>query len=123
MRAVRVVMVLAGTLFSAGAVAQDGLSPADRVLARDIFKQLIEINTTDSLGNTPRAARAMAQRLRAAGFAAPDLRVLIGPDATHGNPVARYRGTGPGGHPTVVFAPLDVFPAARRHCCLDAFPS
>src|SRR5205814_9315685 len=79
MRAVRVVMVLAGTLFSAGAAAQDGLSPADRVLARDIFKQLIEINTTDSLGNTPRAARAMAQRLRAAGFAAPDLRVLMDP--------------------------------------------
>src|SRR6266581_3840937 len=75
MRAVRVVLVLAGTLLSAGAAAQDGLSPADRALARDIFKQLIEINTTDSLGNTPRAARAMAQRLRAAGFAAPDVRV------------------------------------------------
>src|SRR2546430_3223647 len=69
MRAVSVVLVLAGTLLSAGAAAQDGLSPADRVLAREIFKQLIEINTTDSLGNTPRAARAMAQRLRAAGFA------------------------------------------------------
>src|ERR1044071_7432981 len=85
MRAVRVVLDLAGTPPPAGAAAQDGLSPADRVLARDIFQQLIEINTTDSLGNTPRAARAMAQRLRAAGFATPDVRVLIGPDATHGN--------------------------------------
>src|SRR5947208_15789695 len=114
MRAVRAVMVLAGTLCSAGAAAQDGLSPADRVLARDIFKRLIEINTTDSLGNTPRAARAMAQRLRAAGFAAPDVRVLIGPDATHGNLVARYRGTGTGVRPIVVFAHLDVVPARRR---------
>src|SRR5947208_14259640 len=111
MRAVRAVMVLAGTLCSAGAAAQDGLSPADRVLARDIFKQLIEINTTDSLGNTPRAARAMARRLVAAGFATPDVRVLIGPDAKHGNLVARYRGTGGGGPPIVVFAPLEVVPA------------
>src|SRR5438477_12765571 len=123
MRAVSVVLVLvlAGTLLSAGAAAQDGLSPADRALARDIFKRLIEINTTDSLGNTPRAARAMAQRLRAAGFAAPDLRVLIGPDATHGNLVARYRGTGTGGRPIVVFAHLDVVPARRSDWSVDPF--
>src|SRR5439155_493715 len=38
---------------------QSGLSDAERRLARDIFRELIEINTTDSLGNTPRAARAM----------------------------------------------------------------
>src|SRR5256886_1713554 len=121
MRAVSVVLVLAGTLLSAGAAAQDGLSPADRVLAREIFKQLIEINTTDSLGNTPRAARAMAQRLRAAGFAAPDVRVLIGPDTTHGNLVARYRGTGTGGRPIVVFAHLDVVPARRTDWSVDPF--
>src|SRR5436305_3812823 len=121
MRAVRVVTVLAGTLFSAGAAAQDGLSPADRVLARDIFRQLIEINTTDSLGNTPRAARAMAQRLRAARVGAPDLRLLIGPAATHGNLAARYRGTGTGGHPIVVFAHLDVVPARRSDWCVDPF--
>src|SRR5437016_17590 len=96
--------VLAGAVRATGAAAQDGLSPADRGLARDIFKQLIEINTTDSLGNTPRAARAMARRLLAAGFPAADVRVLIGPDATHGNLVARYRGTGAGGRPIVVFA-------------------
>src|SRR5947209_14928317 len=116
-----VVAVVLGYGLATGAAAQDGLSPADRVLAREIFKQLIEINTTDSLGNTPRAARAMAQRLRAAGFAAPDLRVLIGPDATHGNLVARYRGTGTGGHPIVVFANLDVVPARRSDWSVDPF--
>src|SRR2546422_5205938 len=57
---------------------QSGLSDADRRLARDIFRELIEINTTDSLGNTPRAARAMARRLVAAGFPAADVQVLIG---------------------------------------------
>src|SRR5438094_7336224 len=121
MRAVRVVTVLAGTLFSAGAAAQDGLSPADRVLARDIFRQLVEINTTDSLGNTPRAARAMAQRLVAAGFPAADVRVLIGPDARHGNLVVRYRGTGTGGRPIIGFAHLDVVPARRADWSVDPF--
>ena len=33
-------------------------------LARDIFKQLIEINTTDSVGNVTTAAEAMAKRLQ-----------------------------------------------------------
>src|SRR5436189_1515030 len=121
MRAVSVVTVLAGTLFSAGAVAQDGLSPADRALARDIFKQLIEINTTDSLGNTPRAARAMAQRLLAAGFPASDVRVLLGPDAKHGNLVARYRGTGAAGETIIVFADLDVVAARRADWSVDPF--
>jgi len=36
--------------------------------AHDIFKQLIEINTTDSVGSTTVAAQAMAQRLLEAGF-------------------------------------------------------
>src|SRR5881397_718196 len=91
---------------------QSGLSDAERRLARDIFRELIEINTTDSLGNTPRAARATAQRLLAAGFPAADVRVLLGPDAKHGNLVARYRGTGAdgGGRPIIVFAHLDVVP-------------
>src|SRR6266700_3733877 len=99
---------------------QSGLSDAERRLARDIFRELIEINTTDSLGNTPRAARAMARRLVAAGFPAADVRVLIGPDAKHGNLVARYRGTG-GGRPIVVFAHLDVVPARRADWSVDPF--
>jgi len=115
--------VLCGALLlvlPAGAAAQTETPAAGRRLARDIFRELIEINTTDSLGNTPRAARAMAQRLLAAGFPAPDVRVLIGPDAKHGNLVARYRGTG-GGRPIVVFAHLDVVPARRADWSVDPF--
>ena len=115
--------VLCGALLlvlPAGGAAQTETPAADRRLARDIFRELIEINTTDSLGNTPRAARAMAQRLLAAGFPAADVRVLIGPDAKHGNLVARYRGTG-GGRPIVVFAHLDVVPARRADWSVDPF--
>src|SRR6266566_727995 len=46
--------------FVPGAGAQN-LSPADQ-MARDIFKQLIEINTTDSVGNVTTAAEARAER-------------------------------------------------------------
>src|SRR5947209_9083735 len=108
-----VVAVVLGYGLATGAAAQDGLSPADRGLARDIFKQLIEINTTDSLGNTPRAARAMAQRLVAAGFPAPDVRVLIGPDATHGNLVAGCRRRATGGRTKSRVAHVD-----RQVSCL-----
>ena len=101
--------------------AQSQASPADRTLARDIFRELIEINTTDSLGNTPRAARAMARRLVAAGFPAADVEVLIGPDPKHGNLVARYRGTGTGGKPIIVFAHMDVVPARRSDWSVDPF--
>src|SRR5437899_891085 len=105
---------------------QSGLSDAERRLARDIFRELIEINTTDSLGNTPRAARAMARRLVAAGFPAADVQVLIGPDPRHGNLVARYRAPGPAGRrmplrPVLVFAHLDVVPARRADWSVDPF--
>src|SRR5213082_3845130 len=62
-------------------------------LSRDIFKQLIEINTTDSIGNITTAAEAMAKRLRDGGFAEGDIRIA-GPNDRKKNLVARFRGTG-----------------------------
>jgi len=120
----RLAVVIAGALlwsFPGRAVAQSEAPSPDRALARDILRELVEINTTDSLGNTPRAARAMARRLVAAGFPAADVRVLIGPDAKHGNLVARYRGTGTGGRPIIGFAHLDVVPARRADWSVDPF--
>ena len=120
----RLTLVIAGALLSIlpdMAVGQTEAASADRALARDILRELIEINTTDSLGNTPRAARAMARRLVAAGFPAADVRVLIGPDAKHGNLIARYRGTGTGGRPIIGFAHLDVVPARRADWSVDPF--
>jgi hypothetical protein len=79
----------------------DMVSPQlDRNLARAIYKELIEVDTTDSSGNCTKAAEAMAARLKAAGLPAADLRVL-GPDPRKGNLVARLRGKGAGGalHP------------------------
>jgi len=40
----------------------------EQQLAHDIYKELVEINTADSVGSTTVAANAVAKRLRDAGF-------------------------------------------------------
>ncbi len=97
------------------------LDPATRQLSRDIFKQLIEINTTDSVGNNTTAAQAMAKRLLDAGFPAADV-VVLGPNDRKGNMVARLRGTGVGGHkPILIIGHLDVVEARRSDWTTDPF--
>jgi acetylornithine deacetylase/succinyl-diaminopimelate desuccinylase-like protein len=94
-------------------------SPDSTRLARDIFKELIEINTTDSSGDNTKAAEAMAERLRAAGFPAGDVRVLA-PAPRKGNLVARLRGTG-AKKPILLLAHLDVVEARREDWSVDPF--
>ena len=94
------------------------LGPVDQ-LARDIFKQLIEINTTDSAGNVTTAAEAMAQRLRNAGFAENDLHVA-GPNERKKNLVARFRGAGKR-KPILFIGHLDVVEALRSDWSTDPF--
>ena len=89
-----------------------------RNLARDIFKELIEINTTSGYGTT-RAAQAMADRLETAGFPARDIQV-IGPDADHKNLVVRYHGKGRQ-HPVLFICHLDVVEAFPRDWSVDPF--
>ena len=116
MRKTWIVLLLA---FGVAATAQaQKLSPA-RQLAYDIFKQLIEINTTDSVGNCTEAAEAMAARLKAAGFPAEDIQVL-GPNPRKGNLVVRYRGTG-ARKPILLLAHLDVVEAKREDWSFDPF--
>src|SRR5688500_12477240 len=81
-------------------------------LAREIFEELIEINTVDSVGNNTVAAEAMARRFRAAGFADRDI-FVGGPRADKGNVVVRYRGRGGTGapKPILLLAHLDVVQA------------
>jgi acetylornithine deacetylase/succinyl-diaminopimelate desuccinylase-like protein len=87
--------------------------------AREIFKQLVEINTTESVGSTTQAAEAMAERFRAAGFPAADTHVF-GPTARKGNLVVRYRGTG-ARRPLLLLAHLDVVEAKREDWSFDPF--
>ena len=85
----------------------------------DVYRELVEINTTDSVGDNTRAAEAMAARLRAAGFPPADVQVLA-PHPKKGNLVARLRGSG-GGTPLLLLAHLDVVEARREDWSMDPF--
>ena len=121
-------MKLLLTLLSAGLFAATGSAqqapPLDatyRQLSHDIFKQLIEINTTDSVGSTTVAAEAMRQRLLDAGFPPEDV-VVLGPNDRKGNMVARYRGR-PGStkKPVLIIGHIDVVEAKREDWTTDPF--
>src|ERR1700685_2598303 len=66
----RTAVFLSAGLFAVGLQAQQAshLDAASRDLSRSVFQQLIEINTTDSVGSTTVAAEAMRKRLLDAGF-------------------------------------------------------
>ena len=85
--------------------------------ARSIFKDLIEINTTDSLGSVTAAAEAMAKRLRAGGFPDSDVNVA-GPNNRKKNMVVRLRGTGKR-MPVLFIGHLDVVEAKRADWTTD----
>src|ERR1044071_3396873 len=89
-RAMNLAVVLAiclGPISVPGQSAPGATLSADQQLARDIYKELVEINSTTDAPGTTKAAEAMAARLRGAGFAEADVQVLSsGP--TDGNLVA-----------------------------------
>ena len=95
------------------------LDPQTKQLSRDIFQQLIEINTTDSVGSTTVAAKAMAQRLLDAGFPKEDV-IVLGPNDRKGNLVARLHGTG-AAKPILLIGHLDVVEARRCDWTTDPF--
>ncbi|MCP9496411.1 MAG: M20/M25/M40 family metallo-hydrolase [Pyrinomonadaceae bacterium MAG19_C2-C3] len=88
---------------------------ADQKLLRDIYQELIEINTTDAGGDTTKAAEAMAARLRAAGFAGDDVRVVVHTGNTKkGNLVARLRSANARRKPLLLLAHIDVVEARKE---------
>ena len=89
--------------------------------ARAVYKELVEINTVDSVGDVTKAARAMEARFLAAGFPRADVQVLVPPDRpTKGNLIVRYHGKGPG-KPLLLLAHLDVVAALRSDWPRDPF--
>ncbi len=108
-------VVLVGRLIAANALPP----PADRALARDIFKQIIEIKSGFTSGSTTPVAEALAARLKAAGFPASD--IFIGGAAPHkANLVVRYHGTG-ALKPILLLAHSDVVEAKREDWTFDPF--
>lgn len=105
---------LAGCIESAITRAE---APPPRL--RDIYEELVEINTVTNSGDTARAADAMAAHLLAAGFDPDDVKV-IKPVPRKGNLVARLRGDGTR-RPLMLMAHLDVVEARREDWSTDPF--
>jgi len=99
--------------------SQGQIDDATRKLSHDIFKQLVEINTTDSAGNVTTASEAMAQRFREAGFAESDMAIL-GPSDRKRNLVVRLPGKGKH-RPLLLIGHLDVVEAHRDDWTTDPF--
>lgn len=103
----------------AGPSAQPAPLAPHQQLLREIYQELIEINTTNSVGDNTKAAEAMARRLLDAGFPAGDVKVLV-PVPRKGNLVVRLRGTG-ARRPLLLLAHLDVVEANREDWSVDPF--
>jgi len=69
MRSTGLVLIVGFVVGSVAPSAAEPVAPPIQQLTRDVYKELVEINTTQSVGDTFAAARAMAARLTAAGFA------------------------------------------------------
>jgi len=95
------------------------LGPNDQ-RARDIFEQLININTTGSSGSTTVASNAMAKRLLDAGFPPGDVQVIGREGSRNFNLVARLRGT-ESQKPILLLAHIDVVEAKREDWSVDPF--
>jgi acetylornithine deacetylase/succinyl-diaminopimelate desuccinylase-like protein len=89
---------------------------------RALYKELVEINTTRSVGDCTRAAEAMRQRLLAAGYPPDDMRILAPPEAPKdGALVAVLRGREPSSKPILLLAHIDVVEAKREDWDRDPF--
>ncbi len=112
------VPVAVALVLSAARVAAAELT-AEEARFRAIYQELIEINTSDSEGDTTVAAQAMHKRLLDAGFQPGDMEV-IAPFPRKGNLVARYKGSG-AKKPLLLMAHIDVVEAKRSDWSTDPF--
>jgi acetylornithine deacetylase/succinyl-diaminopimelate desuccinylase-like protein len=99
---------------------QSSMPPdAERQLAREIYKELVEFKSGYTTGTTTPVAEAVARRLKAAGF--PDADIFVGGAIpTKANLVVRYRGTGRS-RPLLLLAHTDVVEAKREDWTMDPF--
>ncbi|MBV8852746.1 MAG: M20/M25/M40 family metallo-hydrolase, partial [Sinobacteraceae bacterium] len=109
----------AAALLLTAATARAVTDRESDALAQDIFRELVQINTTASSGSVTAAAEAMARRLRAAGYAADDIQ-LAGPVERKHNLLVRLHGTGRH-RPLLLIGHLDVVEARREDWSTDPF--
>src|SRR5579859_8125660 len=107
-------------LAAAGLLSAQSAPPAaERQLAHDIYKQMIEIKSGYTTGATTPVAEAVAARLKAEGFPESDI-FVGGAIPTKANLVVRYHGTRQR-KPILLLAHTDVVEAKREDWSIDPF--
>lgn len=118
----------AGSLFACAllactAIAAPAPAPASGEASfRELYKELVETNTTLSAGDCTLAASKLAARLKAAGYPDADVNVWSVPDhPKEGGLFAKLNGTQAGAKPVLMLGHIDVVEAKREDWTRDPF--
>ena len=118
----KILIAGAATVLFSGALRALPPAPSGEAKFRELYKELVETNTTLSAGSCTLAAQRMAARLRAAGVADSDLIPFAAPDhPNEGGLVAIYPGRDPKRKAVLLLAHLDVVEAKREDWVRDPF--
>ncbi len=119
----KILLALAATLVALPASAappQD--TPAGEQRFRELYKELVETNTTLSAGSCTLAAERMAARLRSAGLPDSDIYPFAAPEhPKEGGLVVVYPGRDPKLKAILLLAHIDVVEAKREDWTRDPF--
>ena len=114
------VVATLATFTSIAAPPQD--TPASEQRFRALYKELVETNTSLSVGSCTLAAERMAARLKAAGFTDSDLHLYAAAEhPKEGGLVAVYTGRDPKLKAILLLAHIDVVEAKREDWTRDPF--
>lgn len=107
-------LLTSALLIAMPAAAQEAQPRPDQLAFRDLYKELVETNTTLSSGSCTLAAERMAARMKAAGFTDDQLTLFAAPEhPKEGGLVAVYPGTSSKAKPILLVAHIDVVEAKR----------
>ena len=112
----------AGAAVIAAQTASAAEMTPDLAAFRALYKELVEINTTQSVGDCTVAANAMAAHLKAAGYPDSDIHIVVPPGhPKRGNLVAVLYGTDASAKAILLLAHIDVVEARRQDWDRDPF--
>lgn len=115
-------MIAAATLAALSSTSMAQSLRPDQAAFRELYKELVETNTTQSEGSCTLASERMAARLKAAGFAARDITLFATPEKPKdGGLVAILKGTSKTTKPILLLAHIDVVEARRADWVRDPF--
>ena len=100
------------------------LDPAWQAKTRALFETVVEITTVSGRNQMPRLAEYLAGELKAAGFAAEDIKIMPYEGETGDKTVAliaRWRADKPTAKPILLMAHMDVVEAKREDWKFDPF--